>query len=70
MKEHSRKGLQVVTALVALVAATHAFAQTQGPNGEPPTPTSEITLTDAEVAKVKEGKHTPPRCSGTPRRTS
>jgi len=28
---------------------------------------SELTLTDAEAAKLKKGKFTPPRCSGTPR---
>ena len=46
---------QFGTALTALLvfASTMAFAQTKGPNGEPPTPTSEIKLSDAEIAKLK-----------------
>jgi ribose transport system substrate-binding protein len=34
-----------------------ATAQTVGPNGEAATPSSALTLTDAEVAKLKEGKY-------------
>jgi ribose transport system substrate-binding protein len=51
---------QFGTALAALLvyASTLAFAQTKGPNGEPPTPTSEIKLSDAEIAKLKQGNHT------------
>ena len=37
---------------IGLSAATH------GPNGEPPTPTSEIKLGDDEVAKLKGGNYT------------
>src|ERR1700736_4176042 len=44
--------------IAALLVSTGVFAQTHGPNGEPPTPTSEIKLSDAEVAKLKEGKFT------------
>ena len=58
MQKQTREDFGIAAAAMALAVATNAFAQTQGPNGEPPTPTSEITLTDAEVAKVKEGKHT------------
>src|SRR5215213_5764367 len=44
---------------LALAAGSSAFAQeTRGPGGEMPTPTSAITLTDAELAKVKEGDYT------------
>ena len=50
------------TTIAALAAAlsvgSAALAQTQGPGGESPTPTSEITLSDEEVAKVKDGNHT------------
>jgi len=51
---------QFGTALAALLvlASTMAFAQTKGPNGEMPTPTSEIKLSDAEIAKLKQGNHT------------
>ncbi|MEV8630948.1 substrate-binding domain-containing protein [Streptosporangium sp. NPDC051023] len=35
-----------------------ALTETRGPNGEKPSPSSALTLTDAEVAKVKSGKHT------------
>src|ERR1700722_8658006 len=34
-----------------------AVAQTIGPNGETATPSSALTLTDAEVAKLKEGNY-------------
>ena len=38
--------------------ATAAIAQTVGPGGESPTLSSEVMLTDAEVAKIKEMKAT------------
>jgi ribose transport system substrate-binding protein len=44
--------------LLTLTAASAAMAQTIGPNGETATPSSALTLTDAEVAKVKDGRHT------------
>ena len=34
-----------------------AAAQTVGPNGEAAIPSSALTLTDAEVAKLREGKY-------------
>jgi ribose transport system substrate-binding protein len=51
-------GLAAIAALAAVWTVPPAVAQTKGPGGESPTPTSEITLTDEEVAKVKEGNHT------------
>ena len=43
----------------ALATTMPAFAgETVGPGGEKATPTSELTLTDAEAAKLKEGKFT------------
>ncbi|QPC89375.1 substrate-binding domain-containing protein [Mesorhizobium sp. INR15] len=51
----------LTTALCGLLAfAAPAFAggATVGPNGEKPTPSSDLKLTDAEVAKLKEGKFT------------
>src|SRR6478672_431173 len=50
-------GLTTVAAVVALFA-TNAMAETKGPNGESPTLSSEVKLTDAEIAKVKEMKAT------------
>jgi ribose transport system substrate-binding protein len=50
--------LAAIAAILALWAVPLAGAQTKGPGGESPTPTSAITLTDDEVAKVKEGHHT------------
>jgi len=47
-----------ILALAALNVGSPALAQTQGPGGESPTPTSEITLIDEEVAKVSGGNHT------------
>ncbi|MGO4831258.1 LacI family transcriptional regulator, partial [Rhizobiaceae sp. 2RAB30] len=44
--------------LIAFGGAGYAVAQTVGPNGETATPSSALTLSDAEVAKLKEGKHT------------
>jgi len=43
--------------IVVLGNSSLAAAQTVGPNGEPATPSSALTLTDAEVAKLKEGKY-------------
>jgi ribose transport system substrate-binding protein len=57
-------GRRITASLAALalsagiLSAAAGQAQTQGPGGETPTPTSAITLTDAEVAKLKEGGHT------------
>jgi ribose transport system substrate-binding protein len=44
-------------AIVVLGNLSLAAAQTVGPNGEAATPSSALTLTDAEVAKLKEGKY-------------
>jgi ribose transport system substrate-binding protein len=57
MKKRNLTGLAAIAAALALVA-TQATAETKGPNGESPTLSSEVTLTDAEVAKVKEMKAT------------
>lgn len=46
------------TALAIGWMATAAIAQTVGPGGESPTLSSEVMLTDAEVAKIKEMKAT------------
>jgi ribose transport system substrate-binding protein len=43
--------------IVVLGNSGLAAAQTVGPNGEAATPSSALTLTDAEVAKLKEGKY-------------
>jgi ribose transport system substrate-binding protein len=43
--------------IVVLGNSSLAGAQTVGPNGEAATPSSALTLTDAEVAKLKEGKY-------------
>jgi len=53
-----RKQFATALALVAGLASAMALAQTKGPKGESPTPTSQITLTDTEAAKLKEGKYT------------
>ena len=45
----------VVLGISSLAAAA---AQTVGPNGEAATPSRALTLSDAEVAKLKEGKYT------------
>jgi ribose transport system substrate-binding protein len=47
-------------AIVGLLAsASFALAgETKGPDGEAATPSSALTLSDAEVAKIKEGKNT------------
>jgi ribose transport system substrate-binding protein len=43
--------------IVVLGSSSLAVAQTLGPNGEAATPSSALTLTDAETAKLKEGKY-------------
>jgi ribose transport system substrate-binding protein len=43
--------------IVVLGGSSLAAAQTVGPDGEAATPSSALTLTDAEVAKLKEGKY-------------
>jgi ribose transport system substrate-binding protein len=43
--------------IVVLGNSSLAAAQTVGPHGEAATPSSALTLTDAEVAKLKEGKY-------------
>jgi ribose transport system substrate-binding protein len=40
------------------VKASKRLGKTQGPNGETPAGTDELTLTDAEAAKVKSGNYT------------
>ena len=57
MEMRLRTGLATAV-LAGLLTAGTAYAQTQGPGGEAPTPTSEIALTDEEVMKLKEGGHT------------
>jgi ribose transport system substrate-binding protein len=49
-----RVGMGLTTlAFVAGLASMPALAQTMGPNGESPTASSEVTLTDAEVDQIK-----------------
>src|SRR5690242_939849 len=57
---HGRSGryLGLAVGIAVLFVSAGAFAQTHGPNGEPPTPTSAIKLGDDEVAKLKEGHYT------------
>jgi ribose transport system substrate-binding protein len=47
----------VLGGIVVLGNLSLAVAQTVGPNGEAATSTNALTLTDAEVAKLKEGKY-------------
>jgi ribose transport system substrate-binding protein len=47
----------VLGGIVVMVNSSWVAAQTVGPNGEAATPSSALTLTDAEVAKLKEGKY-------------
>jgi len=47
----------ILSGIVLLRSSSQAAAQTVGPNGEAATPSSALTLTDAEVAKLKEGKY-------------
>src|SRR6201997_5229142 len=46
-----------LSAIVGLGSSSLAAAQTVGPNGEAATQSSALTLTDAEAAKLKEGKY-------------
>jgi ribose transport system substrate-binding protein len=41
-----------------LTAMQETLADTRGPNGEPPTTSSTVTLTDAEAARVRAGHYT------------
>ena len=45
------------SAILAMTISAWA-GETVGPDGEKPTPTSALKLTDTEVAKIKEGKYT------------
>ena len=47
-----------VAALAGALLAGPGFGQTKGPGGESPTPSSAVTLTEAEAAKLKEGHYT------------
>jgi ribose transport system substrate-binding protein len=53
-----KTSLAALAALAGVLLAGPGLAQTKGPGGESPTPTSEITLSDAEVTKLKEGDYT------------
>ncbi|CAM5770980.1 sugar ABC transporter substrate-binding protein [Labrys miyagiensis] len=54
-----RKSLSVFAVAAFLAALPPAFAgETVGPGGEKATPSSELVLSDAEAAKLKEGKYT------------
>jgi ribose transport system substrate-binding protein len=53
-----KTGLAAFAALAGILSAGPALTQTKGPGGETPTPSSEVVLTDEEVAKVKEGNYT------------
>jgi ribose transport system substrate-binding protein len=49
----------ILAACLAVAAPLWASAgETKGPNGETATPADALTLSDAEIAKLKEGKHT------------
>ena len=56
MKPRVGLGLTTLALLMGLSGA--AMAQTVGPNGEQPTPSKDVTLTDAEVAQIKDKKAT------------
>ncbi|HET7715504.1 MAG TPA: substrate-binding domain-containing protein [Bauldia sp.] len=56
MRPRVGMGLTALTLLMGLSTAT--MAQTVGPGGEQPTPSKDVTLTDAEVAQIKEKKAT------------
>lgn len=61
MTVNSRMKTTLATlALSALVASTGlaSAGETVGPNGEKATPSSALTLSDAEIAKLKDGKYT------------
>jgi ribose transport system substrate-binding protein len=49
--------IAALAGIVVLGNASLAAAQTVGPNGEAATPTSALTLTDAEAVKLREGKY-------------
>ncbi len=54
-----KKCLSVFAIGVSLAVASPVLAgETIGPGGEKATPSSELTLSDAEAAKLKEGKYT------------
>jgi ribose transport system substrate-binding protein len=46
-----------LSGIVGFGSSSLAAAQTVGPNGEAATPSSALTLTDADVAKLEEGKY-------------
>lgn len=56
MKPRVGMGLTALALLMGLSTAT--MAQTVGPGGEQPTASKDVTLTDAEVAQIKEKKAT------------
>ncbi|HLJ70363.1 MAG TPA: substrate-binding domain-containing protein [Roseiarcus sp.] len=54
-------GMLLAGAIAGLIAANGAVAyagETIGPDGEKATPSSALTLSDSEVAKIKSGKYT------------
>jgi ribose transport system substrate-binding protein len=51
-------GFAATFGLALLTASGPGFAQTVGPGGEAATPSSALTLTDAEVGTLKGGKYT------------
>ncbi len=52
-------GLRLTTIAAAIgLITTAALAQTVGPGGESPTPSSEVTLSDAEAQQIKDMKAT------------
>jgi ribose transport system substrate-binding protein len=53
-----RKHFGFGLALALGLSSALVLAQTKGPKGESPTPTSDIKLSDDEVAKLKQGNHT------------
>jgi ribose transport system substrate-binding protein len=46
------------TATSLTIRSSRTLGETRGPNGEPATPTSALTLTPAEIAKVQAGHYT------------
>jgi ribose transport system substrate-binding protein len=53
---HGLLGVLAITLFPALATAQEPV--TTGPNGEPATPADSVTLTDADIAKLKEGGYT------------
>ena len=54
-----KRNVAALTTSAVLAMTISAWAgETMGPDGEKATPTSALKLTDAEVAKIKEGKYT------------